>query len=71
MKRIALATFVALGLAASAAAQEGNDRTNQVPFDQADRDNDGFNFSAADADDDRWLSRAEFQTPMSESRPRG
>ena len=59
------------------------DRTEQVTFDQADKnrdgkisidegnDNDGFNFSAADADDDRWLSREEFQTAMSESRPRG
>jgi Ca2+-binding EF-hand superfamily protein len=148
MQRIALATFVALGLAASAAAQPGNDRTNQVTFAQADKDGDGkvnreegnaingfdfsradtdnngtltslefnaamarstargdgsepgdrteqvtfeqadknkdgkidrdeaedidgFNFSAADADDDRWLSREEFRTAMAGSQPRG
>ena len=34
-------------------------------------DIDGFNFSAADADDSRWVSRAEFQTAMAGSRPRG
>ena len=59
------------------------DRTEQVTFEQADKnkdgkvdrdeaeDIDGFNFTAADADDDRWLSRAEFQTAMAGSRPRG
>src|SRR5262245_6867978 len=59
------------------------DRTEQVTFDQADKnkdgkidrdeaeDIDGFNFSAADADDSRWVSRAEFQTAMAGSRPRG
>jgi hypothetical protein len=93
MKRIAFATFVAMGMAAGAAAQQstqqptrsppGNDRTNQVTFEQADKnkdgkidrdeaeDIDGFNFTAADADDDRWISRAEFQTAMAGSRPRG
>jgi EF hand domain-containing protein len=59
------------------------DRTEQVTFEQVDKnkdgkidrdeaeDVDGFNFSAADADDDRWISRAEFQTAMAGSRPRG
>ena len=59
------------------------DRTEQVTFEQADKnkdgkidrdeaeDIDGFNFSAADADDSRWLSRTEFQTAMAGSRPRG
>lgn len=59
------------------------DRTEQVTFEQADKnkdgkidrdeanDIDGFNFSAADADDDRWVSPAEFQTAMAGSRPRG
>jgi len=59
------------------------DRTEQVTFEQADKnkdgkvdrdeaeDIDGFNFSAADADDDRWVSRTEFQTAMAGSRPRG
>ena len=59
------------------------DRTEQVTFEQADKnhdgkvdrdeaeDIDGFNFTAADADDDRWISRAEFQTAMAGSRPRG
>jgi len=148
MKRIAFATLAVLGVAAGAAAQPGNDRTNQVSFAQADKngdgivnreegnaingfdfsradtdnngtltgqefnaamarstargdgnepgdrteqvtfekadqngdgkvdrdeaeDIDGFNFSAADADDDKWLSREEFRTAMSESVPRG
>jgi len=59
------------------------DRTEQVSFAQADKnkdgkidrdeanDVDGFNFSAADANDDRWVSPAEFQTAMAGSRPRG
>jgi hypothetical protein len=59
------------------------DRTEHVTFEQADKnkdgkvdrdeaeDIDGFNFTAADADDDRWISRAEFQTAMAGSRPRG
>jgi len=59
------------------------DRTEQVTFDQADKnhdgkvdrdeaeDIDGFDFTAADADDDRWISRTEFQTAMAGSRPRG
>ena len=59
------------------------DRSEQVTFEQADKnrdgkidrdeaeDIDGFNFSAADADDDRSVSRTEFQTAMAGSRPRG
>jgi hypothetical protein len=76
-------------MARSTARGDGNegplsgDRTEQVTFEQADKnrdgkidrdeavDIDGFDFSQADADDDRWLSRAEFQSAMAESRPRG
>ena len=59
------------------------DRTEQVTFEQADKnkdgkisvdegeDIDGFNFSAADAADDRVVSRTVFQTAMAGSRPRG
>lgn len=57
--------------------------TAQVPFEQADknqdgkvdadeaRDLDGFNFTAADSDADRALTRAEYRTAMVESRQRG
>jgi hypothetical protein len=60
-----------------------DDRTEQVTFEQADKnkdgkidpdegeDIDGFNFTAADVDDSRSLSRTEFQTAMAGSRPRG
>ena len=46
MKRTALATLIALGLASTAVAQQtrtppGNDRTNQVEFVEVDRDKDG------------------------------
>ena len=73
-------------MARSTARGDGNepgDRTEQVAFEKADQngdgkidrdeaeDIDGFNFSAADADDDKWLSREEFRTAMSESVPRG
>jgi hypothetical protein len=59
------------------------DRAEHVTFEQADKnhdgkidrdeaeDIDGFNFTAADADDDRSVSRGEFQTAMAGSRPRG
>ncbi|HUQ53039.1 MAG TPA: hypothetical protein VM692_12515 [Gammaproteobacteria bacterium] len=59
------------------------DRTEHVTFEQADKnkdgkvdrdeaeDIDGFNFSAADADDSRWVSPEEFRTAMAGSRPRG
>ena len=76
MKRTALATMVALGLAATAVAQApapaGNDRTNQVSFAEADKNKDGkvnteegnaingFDFSRADTDNDRSLTRQEF-----------
>jgi Ca2+-binding EF-hand superfamily protein len=73
-------------MARSTARGDGNepgDRTEQVTFEKADQngdgkvdrdeaeDIDGFNFSAADADDDKWLTREEFRTAMSESVPRG
>lgn len=57
--------------------------TAEVPFEQADknqdgkvdadeaRDIDGINFAAADSDDDRLLTRAEYRTAMIESRQRG
>lgn len=57
--------------------------TTLVPFEEADknqdgkvdadeaRDIDGFNFTAADSDDDRALTRAEYRTAMIESRHRG
>jgi hypothetical protein len=83
MKRIALATVVALSLAAGAVAQPGNDRTNQVPFAEVDRDKDGkltpdegndingFDFSRADTNDDRTVTRQEFDAAMARSTPRG
>lgn len=88
MKRIALATFVALGLAATATAQQtrtppGNDRTNQVSFAEADKDKDGkltreegnaingFDFSRADTNNDRTLTRQEFDAAMAKSTARG
>ena len=86
MKGIALATFVAFGLAATAAAQQtppGNDRTNHVSFAEADKDKDGklnreegnaingFDFSRADTDNDRTLTRQEFEAAMARSTPRG
>lgn len=57
--------------------------TVQVPFEQADknqdgkvdadeaREIDGFNFAAADSDADRALTRAEYRTALIESRQRG
>jgi EF hand/EF-hand domain pair len=83
MKRIALATFVALGLAAGAVAQPGNDRTNQVPFAEVDRDKDGklnrdegnsingFDFSRADTNNDGYVARTEFDAAMARSTARG
>ena len=59
------------------------DRTAQVSFDAADADKDGkvdkteaagipgFNFTAADVDDNESISRQEFQTAMANSTPRG
>jgi Ca2+-binding EF-hand superfamily protein len=61
----------------------GNDRTNRVSFEIADRNKDGlvneeegnlingFDFSRADTNDDATLTRAEFQAAMAKSTPRG
>ena len=92
MKRIAFATFVAIGMAAGAVAQQtsqqptrsppGNDRTNQVSFEQADKNKDGkvnqeegnmiggFDFSRADTNSDASLTRAEYEAAMAKSTPR-
>lgn len=75
---------------ALSAAAAGGERTvatgdtAQVPFEQADKNQDGkvdleeaqeldgFNFAAADSDDDRELTRAEYRTAMLDSeRQRG
>ena len=94
MKRMAFATLVAMGVAAGAAAQQssqrpstpaprGEDRTDQVSFDQADKNKDGevnreegnsiagFDFSRADANHDLTLSRQEFESAMANSTARG
>lgn len=89
MKRTTLATLVALGFAGSAFAQQpartppGNDRTNQVTFEQADKDRDGkvnreegnaingFDFSRADTNNDRTLTEREFDAAMARSTSRG
>ena len=83
MKRIALATLFALGVAAGAVAQPGNDRTNQVSFAQADKDGDGkvnreegndingFDFSRADTNNDGTLTSGEFNAAMARSTARG
>jgi Ca2+-binding EF-hand superfamily protein len=92
MKRKALAAFIALGFATGAAAQasreavpvpEGRDRTNQVPFAQADANKDGqinreegnliagFDFSRADTDNNLYLTRAEYDAALARSTSRG
>ena len=93
MKRIGFATFVAMGMATGAAAQQssqqpartppGNDRTNQVSFEQADKNKDGkvnreegndiagFDFSRADTNEDRSLTRQEYEAAMAKSTTRG
>ena len=83
MKRIALATLVAFGVAAGVSAQPGNDRTNQVSFTQADKDGDGkvtreegnaingFDFSRADTDNNGTLTSQEFTAAMARSTARG
>ena len=92
MKHTALAAFIALGFATGVAAQasresvpvpEGRDRTNQVPFAQADANKDGqinreegnmiagFDFSRADTDNNLYLSRAEYDAALARSTSRG
>jgi hypothetical protein len=83
MKWTTLAALAALGLAATAAAQPGNDRTNQVTFAQADKDGDGkvnreegnaingFDFSRADTDNNGTLTAQEFTAAMVRSTARG
>jgi hypothetical protein len=105
IKKLALATLVALGMSAAAIAQQpsqqpsqrsaqppsssqatpaprGDDRTEQVTFDRADKnadgrisreegnDIDGFDFSRADTNNDASLSRQEYQAAMATSTPR-
>ena len=92
MKRMAFVTLVAMGVAAGAVAQQpsqrpstpaprGEDRTEQVTFEQADKnqdsqidrieaeDIDGLDFSSADVDANTSLSRQEFETAMSKPAP--
>ena len=92
MKRTALAAFIALGFATGVAAQsarepvqvpEGRDRTNQIPFAEADANKDGqinreegnmiagFDFSRADTDNNLTLSRAEYDAALARSTSRG
>jgi hypothetical protein len=92
MKRKALAAFIALGFVTGVAAQstrepvkvpEGRDRTNQIPFAEADANKDGqinreegnmiagFDFSRADTDNNLLLSRAEYDAAMARSTSRG
>ena len=92
MKRTALAAFIALGFATAAAAQsarepvevpEGRDRTDQIPFAEADANKDGqinreegnmiagFDFSRADTDNNLLLSRAEYDAALARSTSRG
>jgi Ca2+-binding EF-hand superfamily protein len=64
-------------------APPGNDRTNQMTFETADKNKDGlvnkeegnqingFDFSRADTNNDATLTRAEFQAAMAKSTPRG
>jgi hypothetical protein len=104
MKKLSFATLVALGMSATAIAQQpsqqpaprqaqppttqptpaprGGDRTEQVTFDRADKDDDGrvsreeandidgFDFSRADTNNDASLSRQEYQAAMATSTPR-
>jgi Ca2+-binding EF-hand superfamily protein len=92
MKRTALATLIALGFATGVAAQasresvpvpEGRDRTNQIPFAEADANKDGqvnreegnmiagFDFSRADTDNNLYLTRAEYDAALARSTSRG
>ena len=61
----------------------GSDRTDQVSFEHADKNKDGkinreegndiagFDFSRADTNDDKVLTKSEFQAAMARSTPRG
>jgi Ca2+-binding EF-hand superfamily protein len=93
MKAVTLAALATLGLAIGATAQQtsrqpirtldGQDRTAQISFDQADKNRDGrvnrveftaiadFDFSSADANDDLLLSRPEFAAAMARAASRG
>jgi len=67
----------------AAPAPRGNDRTNQVTFEVADKNKDGyvnqeegnqingFDFSRADTNNDATLSRLEYQAAMASSTVRG
>jgi Ca2+-binding EF-hand superfamily protein len=106
IKKLALATLVAMGMSAAALAQQqpsqqpaqgstqppsssqstpaprGDDRTEQVTFERADKngdgrvnreegnDIDGFDFSRADTNNDASLTRQEYQAAMATSTPR-
>jgi Ca2+-binding EF-hand superfamily protein len=64
-------------------APRGDDRTNRITFESADKNKDGtvnreeanqingFDFSRADTNDDATLTRQEFQAAMADSSPRG
>jgi hypothetical protein len=103
MRKTAFATFLAIGAATVAVAQQpaspppradadssraspaprGDDRTNRMTFETADKNKDGtvnreeanqingFDFSRADTNDDATLTRQEFQAAMADSSPRG
>jgi len=92
MKAVAWTALAALGLAIGATAQQpsrqpietpdGGDRTDQISFDQADKNKDGrvnraectaiagFDFANADANQDLFLSRPEFAAAMARSASR-
>lgn len=93
MKAVAWTALVTVGLAIGATAQQtsrqpietpdGGDRTDQLSFDQADKNKDGrvssvegaaisgFDFSNADANEDLFLSRPEFAAAMAWSASQG
>jgi Ca2+-binding EF-hand superfamily protein len=92
MQRKIWTAFIALGFATGVAAQasrervqvpEGRDRTNMIPFDQADANKDGtinreeanmiagFDFSRADTDNNLTLNRAEYAAALARSTSRG
>jgi hypothetical protein len=98
MNKLTIATVAALSIAGTALAQQpaqtpqqpvrseqpaGDDKSDQVPFETADKNKDGtinqeegnaidgFDFSRADTNDDEILSRQEYQVAMATSTPRG